>query len=625
MTRVLKLVKGSTTLNLLNATDGITLRAGGDNWQPQYPVVTVNGDPDPVVETMRLQCRGTSQNAIAGTMQIWADMMRGASIYRTDANGTAPVWLHAKLDDETNERRSIVHRIDAAWVDSGMTEAIDQDVLLFDAAIERGPYWEAITPTAMGTMVYTNLVANPAFAIAGAGGADVFASWVETAGDGAISGAGLARLTTGPTANTKIAQTVTVVPGHAHTLVIMPDLAPMGPFPSYLVYDVTHSADIISGDVGNIVDGPLPIVATFTTPAGCTSLRLDVLCSYIVGATVTIFEVDLYDTGLSSRSTYDYTANGGADVVGDVPARLAPLTIKQYDSSDPRAPVDIETLWVGVRSENAHPGLSSFAPVWECETGVAGVSTAGAVDTEASGYTGATGITTMRVTPGSADWQSRLTIKNAAGAPNFGDYLWLLRSRVSAGTYEVKMRWASSSEQYAEGPIVEVANTKYLWKEMGIAAIPLANRKAFDTGIFPNQTTPHEDYYVDIWARRTAGTGTFDMDCLGLVPYDEALMVLDDVNWPTTKNAGTATYVVAAESPRGDWQAASVDGTKTIYETPTLSGGMALPPGDGRLVIFVNGTAEAKLSPFFGFQSDSAAVLSSSQYYPRWLSLRGAE
>ncbi len=159
MARVLKLVKGSTTLNLLNATDGITLRAGGDNWQPQYPVVTVNGDPDPVVETMRLQCRGTSQNAIAGTMQIWADMMRGASIYRTDANGTAPVWLHAKLDDETNERRSIVHRIDAAWVDSGMTEAIDQDVLLFDAAIERGPYWEAITPTAMGTAsIYTNLV-----------------------------------------------------------------------------------------------------------------------------------------------------------------------------------------------------------------------------------------------------------------------------------------------------------------------------------------------------------------------------------------------------------------------------------------------------------------------------------
>ena len=146
------------------------MRAGGDNWQPQYPVVTVNGDPDPVVETMRLQCRGTSQNAIAGTMQIWADMMRGASIYRTDANGTAPVWLHAKLDDETNERRSIVHRIDAAWVDSGMTEAIDQDVLLFDAAIERGPTggWRRAMVTALPTRWRTPLHGARR---------DVFASW----------------------------------------------------------------------------------------------------------------------------------------------------------------------------------------------------------------------------------------------------------------------------------------------------------------------------------------------------------------------------------------------------------------------------------------------------------------
>lgn len=187
------------------------------------------------------------------------------------------------------------------------------------------------------------------------------------------------------------------------------------------------------------------------------------------------------------------------------------------------------------------------------------------------------------------------------------------------------MRWASSSEQYAEGPTVEISNTEYLWKEMGIASLPLANRKAFDPAVFPNQLIPYEDYYVDIWARRTAGTGVFDMDCIGLVPCDEGLMVLDDVNWPTSKNAGTAAYVVIAESPRGDWQAASVDGTKSIYETPTLSGGVALPPGDGRLVIFVNGTAEAKLSPYFGFQSDNVASLASSQYYPRWLSLRGAE
>ena len=98
MTRVLKLVKGSTELNLLN-DNGIHLRAGEDNWRPVYPVATAHGEPEPVVETMRLMCIGTSHDALAGTMQMWADMMQGAALYRTDANGTQPVWLHAKLDN----------------------------------------------------------------------------------------------------------------------------------------------------------------------------------------------------------------------------------------------------------------------------------------------------------------------------------------------------------------------------------------------------------------------------------------------------------------------------------------------------------------------------------------------
>ena len=52
---------------------------------------------------------------------------------------------------------------------------------------------------------------------------------------------------------------------------------------------------------------------------------------------------------------------------------------------------------------------------------------------------------------------------------------------------------------------------------------------------------------------------------------------------------------------------------------------LALPIGDGRLIFFANGTADSALAPFFGFQSGNAANLVSSRYYPRWLSLRGAE
>ena len=629
MARVLKLVKGATTLNLLNNTDGISLRSGGDNWQPVYPIVSGYGEPEPVVETMRLQCRGTSQNAIAGTMQIWADMMRGASIYRTDANGTAPVWLHAKLDDETNERRSIVHRIDAAWVDSGMTEAIDQDVMLFDAAIERGPYWEATTPTAMGTMVYTNLLSNGGFETAGAGGADVFGTWEETAGDGSIaagtawvnSGSYAAQLTAGASTNTKISQTITVEENTAYALVFSTSNPNEGAG-RYGIYDASNAADIVA--ITTVTATATTVV--FESPAGCTSVRIDLWCPGANGVGVSFDDVAIYDKSYAATVQYDYTANGGADVPGDVPARVSPLTISQQatNSNEGQFPITIYKMWAGVRSETRHPGVSGFVPVWECEDGVAGTSTAGTADASASGYAG--GNSAMRVTPGTATWAARVTgMDGGVGTANFGDYLWLLRARVSAGTYEIKLRWSTSSTQYIEGPTVEVTNTAYMWQEMGVAPIPLVNRQSLDTGVFPNHTTAYEDYYIDIWGRRTSGSGTLDLDCLGLVPIDEGWLVIEDVNWPQDKSSSGLTYLVAAQSPRGAWRAATVDHTYSVYEEPVVSGSLQLPPGDGRLVIFANGATDSNLAPFLGFQPDDMDSLAPSQYYPRWLSLRGAE
>ena len=639
MARVLKLVRGATELNLLN-DGGIHLRSGEDNWRPVYPVATVYGDPAPVVETMRLQCYGTSHDALAGTMQMWADMMQGAALYRQDANGTVPVWLHAKLDGETGERRSIVHQIDTAWVDSGISEVIDAGYMLFDAAIERGPYWEAPTPTAMGTMVYTNLLTNGGFETAGAGGADVFGTWVETAGDGAIArstssplfGTAHAQLTAGATANTKVAQTVAVTAGHHYALVFHQSIDDPGDDPGrYGVYDVANGADIIpitaASSAYQYLTTAGPVVVPFTTPAGCNSIRIDLWCPASNTDVIFYDGVALFDLGYGPAVVYDYTANGGADVAGDVPARPWPLTLAQYASMDTasRPPFEMDKVWIAARSENKHPGLASFVPILYCRDATPGTSAAATADIYGTGYTGAAATNIIRVTPGSATWFERVGTTTDLGTANYGDFLWLLRSRVSAGTYEVKLRWETSAAQYLEGPVVSVTATSYSWHEMGVAQFPAYNRRAMGPTIY-GETDANDNWSLAIWARRTAGTGVLDLDCVGMLPVDEGALVADGINlYAAWRDTANQVYMGYAQGPSGDVQAVTIDNQYRAVETPEAFGQLPIPVGDGRFIIFTNGTAVSSLTPFVGFQSGDTANLASSQYYKRWLSLRGAE
>jgi hypothetical protein len=524
-----------------------------------------------------------------------------------------------------------------------MTETIDQDVLLFDAAIERGPYWEATTPVAMGTMVYTNLIVNGGFETAGSGGTDVFGTWEETAGDGTIArsatgelfGSYHAVLTAGASANTKIAQTVNVTAGHHYAFVFHANIGAVGDNRGrYGVYDVTNGADIIARTTItrdtylSVIGGP--IVVPFTAPSGCASVRLDLWCS-ATNTDVTHYDgAALFDVGDGPLAVYDYTANGGGDVVGDVDARLAPLTIAQYAPNDTESrPIfDLDKMWIAARSEAKHPGVASFEPLLRFADAAAGTDAAGTADVDATGYTGAAATNILRVTPGTATWAERASITNASttlGSANYGDYLWLLRARVSAGTWEVKIRWETSSMQYIEGPTVEVTNTDYMWQEMGIASFPPHNRQAITTAMHP-EANANDLWALSLWGRRTDGSGALDLDCVGMLPIDEGAATIEDIvlvdGWRDTANR---CYLLYANAPDGDAQALTLDHQYRIVETPAASGGVALPPGDGRLILFANGTADSSLTPFYGFQSGDTDNLASSQYYPRWLSLRGAE
>jgi hypothetical protein len=135
----------------------------------------------------------------------------------------------------------------------------------------------------------TNLVANPGFETAGAGDPDFFGSWTETAGNGTIArtitagefylGIAAAKLTAGASANTKVAITLT---GLTAATVYPLSFWTRGDGTyggRYGVYDVTNSADITAATATAVTSTTYTQkVTSFTTPALCTSVRLDLWC-----------------------------------------------------------------------------------------------------------------------------------------------------------------------------------------------------------------------------------------------------------------------------------------------------------------------------------------------------------
>jgi hypothetical protein len=137
-------------------------------------------------------------------------------------------------------------------------------------------------PTIVGnvrTITSSEILQNTGFETAGGGGADIWANWSETAGDGALanetsivnSGSDAAKITTGVSDNTKVEQAQTVTGSTPYVLRMWTrgDGATAG---RYGVWDYTNSAWIVS-QVTTGVSGSTytEVVQYFVTPATCVS------------------------------------------------------------------------------------------------------------------------------------------------------------------------------------------------------------------------------------------------------------------------------------------------------------------------------------------------------------------
>ncbi len=139
----------------------------------------------------------------------------------------------------------------------------------------------------------TELITNGGFETAGGGGADVFGTWIESVSDGAIAdetvlvhgGGHAAKLTQGVTLATDIrTPDLTVVAGRAYTLQFWTRGDGMNAG-RYVILDVPNSVYLALNVSTGIVGTTYQLyTTTFTTPAGCTSIRFHLRPAGVNGA-----------------------------------------------------------------------------------------------------------------------------------------------------------------------------------------------------------------------------------------------------------------------------------------------------------------------------------------------------
>lgn len=337
----------------------------------------------------------------------------------------------------------------------------------------------------------------------------------------------------------------------------------------------------------------------------------------------TVRDMPQYAPTADVAHIYDYTAAGASvgahDISGDVGARL-----RYFDIYGGPGGGDIYgKFWMGLRSAVKHGtgGLTNFDPYWEFESGTLYTDVTHTADSSASnGYK-------ARVTESALNWDDEwhpacwqsasIPASGLNEADYMGMFLWLLRCKVTSGTWEVKLHfygYEDDADTYVESPIFEIDETAWRWKEMAVQPIGV-----IDTHAFFGDDVYDEDVLaqmkVVVYAQRTSGTGSLDIDLVFPVPVDEGFCKLQ-----TAGSETDADNFVFAQSPEGTVQAQDRGGGGLIALMPIDFVNFTLPPGDGRLYIVHEGLDGSDITDNIRLNTSDAG-----KYYERWMSLRGAE
>jgi len=168
----------------------------------------------------------------------------------------------------------------------------------------------------------TELIVNGGFETAGAGGADVFGSWTESAGNGAIAvetgagnfhgGAKSAKLTTGADTAVSINQAFVAIAGYTYTLSFWVKGDGATNKCKYAVYDNTNTADIIAATA--ITTGTNTwqnITVSFTAPTGCAEILITLHGAATEGAICYLDDVSVYPSSIPTPTAVFKVASDG--------------------------------------------------------------------------------------------------------------------------------------------------------------------------------------------------------------------------------------------------------------------------------------------------------------------------
>ena len=312
---------------------------------------------------------------------------------------------------------------------------------------------------------------------------------------------------------------------------------------------------------------------------------------------------------------YDYTSGIGADIVGDSPARLGYFILYNMGGAA------IYRVWMGLRSANKHGTLASFVDTWECEVAGATLGTDAARAADATASPGGGGNTKVTITPGTTTWAKRLTIEmldvqgtGSLMSEQFGQFLYLLRAKVTGGTWDVQLRWGFAGwadDAFVRGRPIEITSTNWDFYEAGVQAVPFR-----DTHVFPLSLLPEAfeiAYTIQVWAQRRVAGGNLDVDCIAPIPVDEGFMHLDAMGM-----AAGGGYVAVGHSPEG--KVGTMGYASSGFPRPNPYH-FYLPLGDGRMYIAYARAAQS----VFADAIRMGVAVDAGGYYPRWRVLRGAE
>jgi hypothetical protein len=562
----------------LDSTEKVDLMSAADsgwrvvNWHP------ASGNPDTealVEENLLLQCeRGTHDN-LATSFQALDEMRILAGRHIRDRAAWEPVWLHAQMAAETGVRRSLVHSIGhLEW----MTDQVraggfpDGEALRARVKILREWWWEpnssrSITSHNLRHMMVDSVSVRP------------------TVGE-TITGA-----TSGHTAD--------VV---GFTLV------------SGSLAGGTGAGRLYLKDANTFQDNE----NLNGTSSGSNFATVD------------------GTRGFGPAGMFDYTL--ATDISGDMPSRL------RYMSFAPGGAYELGRLWIGIRSEQKVTNPERFALFWELEDGTqidADCAAAITGGNTASPHNG-TGndhiwIDDDRGGGSATDWDDgdfhkawKVQISQVAGVepsvgPDaeelLGTHLLLMRAYVTAGTWEVQLRAGhalnTTDAEFLQLWKVEIASTSWDIFEMGYLTLPLINNRALaDTFIDLDDEIASVD--VQLWARRTSGSGDLYMDCIIPIPVDEGYLIVKDCFADATVEE---IWFGQGPLPR-DRLVGQVKTDTPASQTIQMprSWNFALPPGDGRMMICWARSSTSVLG-----NQLTPSVGNHGTFFERWINLRGSE